>query len=538
MPSRRVILLVLDGYDPALGERMADAGAMPALQRLRARAARFDLDHGTARWTGLAGEHISTGLSPAAANRFAAVQFDPKRYAVRQPTTSSTPFPALLPVRTVVFNPTYFDLARAPAVQGVVGWGGVHDGGAASFSRPDGLAAEIEARFGGDPSEDWTYSVVWPSAERTRQMAGALREALALKARIIPWLLHDRLPDWDLAIVGVGEVHSALEAMWHGIDPAHPLHPMPSAEFAGKGLLAVYGAVDMLIGTIADAFPGAALVATSLHGMGPNASDIAGMALLPELLYRRETGRRRLAGAPPGEEAAMPILPENGDWTGVLRQAYAAGDDGRDNSFGRRVLQFLRPRHDPVPGDDTLSGDPAVDWMPATWYRRHWPKMAAFALPAYYDGRIRLNLAGRESRGRIAPKDHGAACDAIEALLRECRDVHTGAPVVASIERVPASRAQSLDITEVDLIVRWTGMPTGFAHPTLGRIGPFPRKRVGGHTGGHGVAYIAAAGTTPAGSGAGTGVRSAFDVVPTVIELLGVAKPPGLSGASLLAASQ
>ncbi len=47
MPMRRVILLILDGYDAALGESLAQSGIMPALQRLRSRAAQFDLDHGT-----------------------------------------------------------------------------------------------------------------------------------------------------------------------------------------------------------------------------------------------------------------------------------------------------------------------------------------------------------------------------------------------------------------------------------------------------------------------------------------------------------
>lgn len=533
MPTRRVILLFLDGYDAALGERLADAGVMPALQRLRARAARFDLDHGTARWTGLAGEHLSTGLSPAAANRFGAVEFDASTYAVRQPDTSLTPFPVHLAARTAVFNPTYFDLARAPAVQGVVGWGGVHDGGAPVSERPSGLGVEIETRFGRDPGEKWTYSVVWPSAQRTGEMAAALGAALALKARISPWLLRERLPNWDLAIVGVGEVHSALEAMWHGIDPTHPLHRLPSAACAGEGVRAVYGALDALIGVIADAFPDAVLVATSLHGMGPNTSDIAGMALLPELLYRRETGRRRLADLAAHVDAALPLLPENGDWTGVMRRAFAQGSAGRGASFGRRVLDFLRPRHDPVVGDDTLSGDPALDWMPATWYRRHWPAMSAFALPAYYDGRIRINLAGRERHGRIPPSRHDAACDAIEALLRQCRDVHLGAPVVAGVERVPSGRALSLGATEADMIVRWQGTPMGFAHPTLGPIGPFPPKRVGGHTGGQGVAYIVGSDAMPSGGD----IRSAFDVVPTVIDLLGAVKPPALSGRSLLALS-
>ncbi len=39
----------------------------------------------------------------------------------------------------------------------------------------------------------------------------------------------ERLPDWDLFIAVAGEAHGAVEGLWHGIDPSHPLHGHPSA---------------------------------------------------------------------------------------------------------------------------------------------------------------------------------------------------------------------------------------------------------------------------------------------------------------------
>ncbi|HEV7445842.1 MAG TPA: hypothetical protein VGO18_24915, partial [Steroidobacteraceae bacterium] len=61
---------------------------MPALRALSELSARFSLDHGPALRTGLAGEHVATGLSPTDAGRWSAVRFEPATYSVRQEGTA------------------------------------------------------------------------------------------------------------------------------------------------------------------------------------------------------------------------------------------------------------------------------------------------------------------------------------------------------------------------------------------------------------------------------------------------------------------
>ena len=80
------------------------------------------------------------------------------------------------------------------------------------------------------------------------------------------------------------------------------------------------------------------------------------------------------------------------------------------------------------------------------------------------------------------------------------------------------------------MLILWQGAPLGFDHPRLGRIGPLPYRRPGGHTGERGYACIAGPGIAPGD----LGTRSAFDIVPTVIELLGAAAL-ATSGASFAA---
>ena len=170
--------------------------------------------------------------------------------------------------------------------------------------------------------------------------------------------------------------------------------------------------------------------------------------------------------------------------------------------------------------------------MPASRYGVHWSTMPAFALPSFYDGRVRINLAGRERDGFVALSEYEQACDDVENLVRECRDTRTGEPVVESVERVKGRDPLTLSATEADLVFVWRGSAAGFDHPRLGRIGPLPFRRMGGHTGGHGMAWVAGTGIA-AGE---RGLRGAFDVVPTVVELLGEAPPRWMSGESFAGA--
>lgn len=171
-----------------------------------------------------------------------------------------------------------------------------------------------------------------------------------------------------------------------------------------------------------------------------------------------------------------------------------------------------------------------LHWQPALRYRHHWPRMPAFALPSFYDGRIRINLQGRERHGMIEPSRYEETCRGLETLLRECRNPRTGEPVVDFIERGWTRDPLALTSSESDLIVVWRGVVAALEHPRLGLIGPVPLQRTGGHTGPYGVAYVVAPGLEPGDHG----VRSAFDVAPTIARLLGDQPPAHMSGKSLL----
>lgn len=510
-------MIGLDGCEPTVADGMAAAGRLPAYARLRREAACYALDHGGARRTGLAWEHVATGLDPDLAERWAAVDFDAATYEARQRSTNLAPFIANVDARTVVVDPPYFDLAKTNA-RGLVGWG-AHDPGVPTCAQPEGLAEEVRARFGDYAAAPWIYGFVWPSAKKARVMAEALPRATDQRAAIARWMFADRFPDWEIGLVVVSEYHSAIEALWHGIDPSHPLHGMPSSHAAKAGIEGVYEAGDRLVGSLMETFPDAAFVVFNLHGMGPNNSDNASMVLLPELMYRRAFGRPLMRQrAWPLNEHGVPLLREDQIWRREVARLFDEAEplDALANAARRA---FVTKKSKPA-------GQPSLGWMPAARYRKFWPRMRAFALPSFYDGRIRINLKGREGQGLVDPAEYEAERQACIDLLHACRDPVTGQPAVERVEKRDGDPLAARE-SEADLVVIWTmAPPLGLAHEQLGVMGPLPYRRTGGHTGGPGFAYFHGPGIA-AGD---FGTRSAFDVVPSVLDLLDAGRPAHISG--------
>src|SRR5262249_23605266 len=159
------------------------------------------------------------------------VEFDASTYAVWQAGTRFEPFFESLAARTVVFDLPYCDLARAPSTRGVVAWG-AHDPGTPTATNPPELATELLEAIGPYPAQPATYAMRWRSATATTAMGAELVRGIDARSEAARWLLTDRLEAWDLAIVVSGELHSAAEGLWHGVDPTHPLHGHESAAAA------------------------------------------------------------------------------------------------------------------------------------------------------------------------------------------------------------------------------------------------------------------------------------------------------------------
>lgn len=539
MTRHRVMAIGLDGFDVTLAERFMAEGQMPAMAALRKRAARFLLDAGSVRRAGLPWENVVSGLSPEAAGRWSTVEFDPTSYSVWQDGAQFSPWWAQADRRIVVFDTPYVDLRRAGNTKGVVAWG-AHDPGVPRAGRPAELLTEFVERFGEYPAAEYLYELPWRSAARAQLMGETMTRALDVRSRASRWLAVERFPDWDFFFAVPSELHSGAEGLWHGVDVNHPLHSHPSAGLSADALLQIHCALDRMIGELVEVAGDAAIVTFNVGGMGPNKSDVPSMVLLAELLYRHAFGRALLT-MPPEWTATpdrAPLLDEHKNWdtassSWLPESGRREPDQKAVNPLRalarrlpepvKRLLKGARARHAPMRYE--------IDWQPAFHYQHHWPRMPAFAVPTFSDGRIRVNLRGRERDGIVELSQYEETLRTLENLLRQCRNPRTGGPAVARIDRPATANPLTLASSESDLYVVWNDVAAALEHPRLGLIGPVPLRRTGGHTG-QGVAYIAAPGVEP-GEG---GVRSSFDVVPTIADLLGIEPAVSLTGKSLLSA--
>ena len=535
MSRAPVLALGLDAADPVLVERWIDAGHLPTLARLRqegsyGRLTTFDFGRAeTCNTTFL------TGCAPATHGYWSPFKYAPD-YSVQTAAydyAEFRPFYDLGPEYRVAI----FDMPQTRLVPGlngiqVLGWG-AHSPRCPSHSDPPELFDEIVRTHGEHPTLHRDDVLSMGDESAMRRLEDGLETGVRRRVAACRDLL--RRERWDLFLTYFSEIHSAQHYFWHTEHEDHPLHARPDGT---SPLLRIFQAVDRGLADIIEAAPpGARVVVFSDHGMETNSTDVPSMVLLPELMYRFSfPGRYGLAKGTPGA-APPPVvrMPRNRSWRSVLwGMKY---DPNPITRWMRRTLptaffHYAVERRlgiaDTVPlcPDDCRLGS-----QPPMWYHPAWPQMPAFALPSFSEGYIRVNVAGRDAAGVVAPDDYDAVCADITRELEALRNPRTGSPAVTRVMRTRRTALQPSvpgeRLPDADLIVLWTAEPTDVVdHPRLGRIGPVPFKRAGSHV--HRGFLLARGEGIPAGQQRRE--HHALDIAPTILRLLGAAPPPHFEG--------
>ncbi len=540
----------LDSAEWSLLEPMMDDGELPHLSALRRRSAVARLHNADYR-TGLVWEQFLTGRGAAGSGRCSPVAFDPSTYeVVKVGARPVAPFFRSVPGHTVAFDVPFVSLASTGDATAVTAWG-AHDPAYPRAAAPAGLLREIEQRFGPHPAFDNDYEIVWNRPDALERFADALVVGARRRADVASWLLR-RCDDWRLFLTVLSETHSAAEQLWHGVAPDHPVNEVVDPAPAGRRLREVYRAVDDAVGRILAALPDdTTVVMFSLHGATTNDVDVPSMVLLPELLHRLALGRPFLRDPERNGVPAAVRLPPDVRWheyveqllpadpepprsprqrvgaavPASLRAAYRearrvhrgaptngrAGPGSRLGAMGLPIVEET----DRTPDEIGVPSD-SLDWQLTSRYRPAWPDLPAFAMPTFQDGRVRVNLEGREHNGVVALGDYARECGRLEDLLRQCRDVRTGEPVVEEVVRLRADDPCGPEGPDADLLVIWSHAVDALTHPDTGTIGPFPFRRMGTHRPG-GFAMVAGPGVSPAE----LGDHDALDLPATVTALAG-----------------
>jgi predicted AlkP superfamily phosphohydrolase/phosphomutase len=397
----RTVLIGLDAADGDLLLQGCEDGWLPNLAALRERGV-WGVASGVPGFgSGALWPSISTGVTPAKHGRYFYKQinpstyrvelFDPDSYAatpVWEPISASGKRVALFDVPQAAMSPNLNGIQTADWLVHDVVYGRL-------LTSPPELAEELTGKFGADPVPKCDRP-----GGRSAEEHALLRDRLVARVRqradcTVHYL--EREP-WDLLITAFAEPHCVGHQCWHLHDPAHPMHDPEAAARAGDPVLDVYAAIDAAVGRIAAAAgDDADVIVLSATGMTAN---YGGNHLLDDVL-------RRL-------EATNPPLPL--DWIQRSKRAVKSHLPRRLRRRWRRAVHRI---------EEAASGSDRE-------------RRLCFAVP-HNDlaGAVRVNLAGRERSGRVAP---GAPYDALFDRLRrdllEVRNLDTGRPAVTEVFRV------------------------------------------------------------------------------------------------------
>lgn len=491
-PAPRVLALGLDACEPRLIRRWAAAGELPFLARLMAETWTAPLEGPPGLFVGATWPSLVTGTSPARHEAYCHIRPRPGDYRDQDFRSKDIAAPALWQTlsraggRCLVLDSPWSPILGAgdtgESGSKQAGSWGSHDSN--HFETwPPTWADELRARYG-KPLREPCDAVPHTDAGLETMVSQLVRR---IETRVA--LLEHELDAgaWDLVWAIFSEAHCAGHQLWHLHDEAHPHHPAALRQRLGEDpFLSVYRALDRALERLADrAGPDTHLVVFASHGVGP---ELGAAHLFPMILDRLE-------GRTPGLPARL------------FRLARAAW---RSLPPGLRAWTRVPNRH-------VVGARQAAD-------ERDRPTRRCYFLDNNTaSGAIRINLAGREPAGRVAPgAEYDALCAELIGKLWELRDEATGKPVVRRAYRVDELYpGPGLGVLPDILLDFDQTLPVAWVvSPDVGRVGGSPPVvRSGDHpVEARGLLCVRGPGVAAATTGAPV---ACVDLAPTIAHWLG-----------------
>ncbi len=475
----------LDAADPDIVLRLAATGVMPTVRDLLERGTRYDVRNPLGLFVGSVWPSMFTATAPGEHGRFAYGRLEPRSYEVRRSRFSDLrrpPFWSGTGMRTTMIDIPYLGDVGDPGCTQIAGWG-CHDPvdpPSGPIASP-GLAAAVMERVGAHP-----IGTACDGYGRSRAL-GPLRDGLCdgitQKGELVESIL--AADDWDLFAVTFMESHCVGHQCWHVHDPNHPQHDPAQAAALGDPLVDVYAALDAALARVIAARAGGGTVLLYLsHGVGPHYGHTFQIGEILRRLAPMFTTRSTVANT---------IERARQDGHRVRRRARRA--------LGRPSEGFLRL------ADSTLP---------------------FFAVPTndVYGG-VRVNVAGREPRGRIQPgKEYEDTSARLETELRSLVLCESGEPYVLEVVRVDDHHRGPAHAVMPDLLVRWNdAVPVGPVRSAS--FGEADWRYTGHRTGNHRPGgLLITSGSSPPSEWDRTAI-DVTDIGPGIGALLGVDTRPG-----------
>lgn len=544
-----VVAIGLDAADPKLMEQWMSQGHLPNISQISQQGIYSRL-HNSVNYQSGSAEFSSTeplwvmmttGCLPDKTGFWDTVTYEPETYQVGCDAVYGgydyqeyKPFYALgSEYRVAAFDVPVTRVCPEVAGIQITGWGGHHPF-YPSESQPVDLLPKVIEQYGENPVYRQDNGIWWDK-KYFKWVTESVEKSVAARAKICCDILKDG--PWDLFMAGFGETHTLGHDLYNLSQPDHPLYKYTNRIASlGDPMLQGYQQVDQAIGKIVAAAPdNAHVLLFAVHGMGANHTDLLSMMMLPEVLYRINFPGKAALGYGDIKQPAPPVITNNirGGWSAeVWRQVYEANPIKKFWETWTHKKFLHGSKNGLLSPHPLLEQNVELGWMPAVWYSPLWSTMKAFALPAYADGHIRINLQGRDRQGIVKPQEYDAVCQEITDILYRLRDGRSGELLVKKVIR---TRKSPLDtepkLPDPDLVVIWQTIATDLIDsPDIGRIGPITYNRPGGHRE-HGFLMAKGPRISPENSFAD---GRAVDVGATILDLMGADIPDYFDGKSLM----
>jgi predicted AlkP superfamily phosphohydrolase/phosphomutase len=503
---RKVVLLGFDAGNKYLIRNWAESGVMPVFRSLLKKGFVGNTISLAGFFTGATWPSFATGVTPATNSVHSWEQLQPGTYD----------FYRCLAGDRIKREPFWNHLSRAGCkvavldvplsgltenLNGVqlVEWG-AHDAQYGFVTWPPSLASEVEARFGRHP-----LRAICNADRDTAGYVGFRDDLLhGIRTKVALTKHFMRELDYDFFVQVFTESHCAGHQCWHIHDKSHPRHDAEQARTVGDPIQQVYSAIDAAIGEVlAEVDDSTTVMVLASHGMGYKYGP---QFMLDRILLRL------------GAAAPVPLV-------------------------ASEPAVRLRDRIDPLLtwGWQHLPQQVRDSLQSSRGKVRHWIDGDGKSKPQLIDpaagkcflvennyahGGIRVNLAGREPDGKVAPHEFDRFCEELTRDLMDIVDADTGKRVAARVIKTrDAYRGEYLDHLP-DLLVEWASdapiASIRLHSEKLGELfGEYKFCRSGDHfPGGMFVAF---------GPGISSGqldrTVSIMDFAPTVCEILNVPLP-------------
>lgn len=509
MAARTKLLVIgIDAANGSLVRTWAAEGILPNLAGLMRRGRTAALRGVDGFFTGSTWPSLLTSTNPARHGIHYLVQLVPGTYRFARPHEAEY-------IRAPMFWEALSKAGRRlaildvplskldPTVRGIqtVEWAG-HDSVFGFQTSPADLAVEILKKHGPHPVPSDCDSI-GRSPEDLYCFVETLLRGVQAKARLTADFL--RRDPWDLFLQVFTETHCVGHQCWHLHDPNHPAHDATIAARQGDPLRRVYQAIDKAVGELIAAAGNPPVLVVMPHGMS---HCLGTHLLLPEILGRL------------GLSVGLPPVPRRREPMDLVR-AVARRLPSRAKDIACRWLE--RPARPGSFGLPTLGIDPKAS--------------CCFVVPnGLAVSGIRLNLAGREPQGTVAPAEIERLFQDLTRDLLEIRDERTRTPLVRRVLRT-ADLYQGPNLDSLpDILVEWhdeaacgtTAVRSGansLIRASSPRIGTVEAVNRYGRTGEHrsgGLLVAAGPGIGPDGDDLAVSI---LDVAPTITAALGVDLP-------------